>query len=72
MIPTKQTLHNLIDMIDTSEINVLYHLLMKFVPEDSPLPDELEAISKAEKEMRNGQFYRHEEIDWDNLDTMDI
>ena len=72
MIPTKQTLHNLIDMIDTSEINVLYHLLMKFVPEDSPLPDELEAISKAEKEMRNGQFYRHEEIDWDNLDTMSI
>lgn len=72
MIPTKQTLHNLIEMIDASEINVLYHLLMKFVPEDSPLPDELEAISRAEKEMERGQYYKHEDIDWDNLDKMDI
>lgn len=72
MSPTKQTLHNLIDMIDTAEINVLYHLLMKFVPEDTPMPDELEAISKAEEEMRNGQYYHHEDIDWDNLDDMDI
>lgn len=69
---TKQTLHNLIEMIDASEINVLYHLLMKFVPEDSPLPDELEAISRAEKEMERGQYYKHEDIDWDNLDKMDI
>ena len=65
MSPTKQTLHNLIDLVSPSDVNVLFHLLMKFVPEDDPTDDEIEAIEAAKKEIAAGEYVRHEDIDWD-------
>ena len=65
MSPTKQTLHNLIDLVNPSDVNVLFHLLMKFVPEDDPTDDEIEAIEAAKKEIAAGEYVRHEDIDWD-------
>ena len=41
MSPTKQTLHNLIDVIDFSEVDIVYRLLLKFIPEDIPAQDEI-------------------------------
>lgn len=65
MSPTKQTLHNLIDLVNPSDVNVLFHLLMKFVPEDDPTDDEIKAIEAAKKEIAAGEYVRHEDVDWD-------
>ena len=60
MSPTKQTLHNLIDMVSVSDVNTLFHLLMKFVPEDEPLKDEKEIFNNSDDE----KHINHNEIDW--------
>lgn len=35
---------------------------MKFIPSDSPLPDEIEAIKKGEEDYKNGDILTHEEV----------
>lgn len=62
---SKETLHGLVDMIDDKEVDLVYRLLLKFVPEVEPLPDELEALEKGKKEIASGEFVRHEDINWD-------
>ena len=39
--------------------NIIY-----FVPEDTPLPDEIEAIKNADEEINNTNLVSHEEINW--------
>lgn len=54
---SKEVLKDLIDKI--------YQILIKFVPEDQPLSDEIEAISKGKKELENGEVKKLEDIQWD-------
>jgi|GEM_PF-4552529 hypothetical protein len=49
--------------------NVMYSLLLKFVPEDMPEADEIESIETAKRE---NIYYNADDIDWDNLDKMDL
>ena len=35
------------------------------IEEDDPTPDEIAAIMKARTEIAQGEFVRHEDIDWD-------
>ncbi len=65
MSPTRQTLHSLVDLVDNNEIDIIYRILMKFVPEDEATPDEIEAMKVAEIELANGETVRHEDINWD-------
>lgn len=37
-------LKGLIDLIDESDIDMIFKVLVRFVPEEAPLPDEIEAI----------------------------
>lgn len=69
---TKESIHALIDIIDSNEYNILYQLLMKFVPEDLPKADEIESIEKSIIDAENGDIYSEDEIDWDNLDDMNL
>lgn len=62
---SKETLHGLVDMIDENEVDFVYRLLLKFVPEAEPLPDELEALERGRNEIASGEFVRHEDINWD-------
>lgn len=64
MSPTRQTLHTLIDIVDTNEIGILYQLLLKFVPEDTATADEVIAINIAEQQLANGEIVSHNDIDW--------
>lgn len=64
MSPTKQTLHHLIDIVDNNEIGILYQLLLKFVPDDVAMADEVEAMNIAEKQFTNGEIVGHNSIDW--------
>ena len=44
---SREAIKNLVDMIPEKDIDTIYKVLIRFVPEDEPLPDELEAIREA-------------------------
>lgn len=43
-------------------IDLLYALVLKFIPSDNPLPDEIEAIKQGEEDYKNGDIFSHEEV----------
>ena len=43
-------------------IDLLYALVLKFIPSDNPLPDEIEAIRQGEEDYKNGDIFSHEEV----------
>ncbi|MDO5398865.1 MAG: hypothetical protein Q4G33_13145 [bacterium] len=63
----KAVLHNLIDLLNESDTDVIYKILIKFIPETEPLPDEIKAIERAEKEIANGDVSDFDSIDWGTL-----
>ena len=60
----RETLKGLIDMIDESDIETVFQVLIRFVPEDEALPDEIEAIERANKSILEEGTVSHECIDW--------
>jgi len=64
MTATRQQLRDIIDVVDSNELGVLYQVLIKFIPETLPMPDEIEAIRIGREEIRRGETIRHDEIDW--------
>ena len=71
MSPTRQTLHNLVDSVNVDEINLIYQILMKFIPEVTPEQDEIEVTRDYEKKKADGtlELINHNDIDWDNLEN---
>ncbi|MDR1158676.1 MAG: hypothetical protein LBK75_10325 [Oscillospiraceae bacterium] len=61
---SREQLHDLINIVDASEFDVLYHVLSKFIPEDTPTSNEIEAIEIGREAFRQGDCVRHEDIDW--------
>ena len=64
MTVTRQQLRDIIDVVDPKELNVLYQVLIKFIPETVPLPDEIEAIQLGRDEICREETVTHDEIDW--------
>ena len=64
MNATRQQLRDIIDIVDSKELGVLYQVLIKFIPEDAPMSDEIEAIRFGREEIRRGETVNHDEIDW--------
>ena len=62
---TKEILKNLIDLIDEKNVDEIYQLLIKFIPEDQPFPDEIEAISRGKREVKAGEVEKLEDIQWE-------
>ena len=62
---SKDTLKGLIDMIDEKDVETIFQVLIRFVPEDVPTPDEIEAIEKANKSIEEEGTIPHDAIDWD-------
>ena len=60
---SRETIKNLIDMIDEKDIDTIYKVILKFIPEVSPDPDEIEAIAEAKAD--RGATILHEDIHWD-------
>lgn len=50
------------DKVPSNELELLYQLILKFVPADHPEPDEIEALKETERET---EFISHNAIDWD-------
>ena len=62
---SKETLKGLIDLIDDADMETIFRVLVRFVPEDKPLPDEVESIGKANKSIAENGTILYDEIDWD-------
>ena len=61
----KEILKNLIDLVDEQDTDTLFRVLIRFVPEDLPLPDEIVAIAKANASIEENGTLSHEDIQWD-------
>lgn len=62
---SKDTLKDLIDIIDDSDIDTIFKVLIRFVPEDEPLPDEIAAIEQANRSISESGTISHSDINWD-------
>ena len=59
---SKDLLKNIIDLIPDEDIDTIYKVVVKFIPEDKPTPDEIKAIEEAKED--SGELIDHYNIDW--------
>lgn len=62
---SKETLKNLIELVPENDIAVLYKIIIKFIPEVEPEPDEIEALLDGRKDRAENGTISHEAINWD-------
>ena len=62
---TKEMLKGLIELVSEEDIETLYNVVVKFIPENVPLPDEIEAIERADKSIAKHGTVPHDAVDWD-------
>lgn len=62
---SKETLKNLIELVPESDIDTLYRVIVKFVPEATPDPDELAALLEGREDRKNNGTIPHNAINWD-------
>ncbi len=62
---SKETLKNLIELVPENDIDILYRVIVKFIPEEKPEPDEIEALLEGRKDRAENGTIPHEAIDWD-------
>ncbi len=48
--------------VPNNELELLYQLILKFIPSDFPEHDEIEALNEVQNET---EFIPHNAIDWD-------
>lgn len=61
---SKEILKTLIDLIDDSDTETIYNVLIRFIPEEKPLLDEIMAIERANISIAESGTIFHEDIDW--------
>ena len=62
---SKDLLKSLIELVPEEDIETIYKVIIKFIPEDCPLPEEGIAIEKANKSIAEHGTISHNEINWD-------
>lgn len=60
---SKEALKNIIDLVPDEDIETLYRVVIKFIPEDKPESDELAALEEARAD--NSELTPHDAIKWD-------
>ena len=60
----KAVLHNLIDMLNETDTETIYNILVRFVPGVKPYTDEVEAIEQAEIDITNGDVVDLASVNW--------
>ncbi len=60
---SRELLKNLIDYVPQQDVETIYRVIVKFIPEDVPEADEVESITHAMND-RNGTV-SHNLINWD-------
>lgn len=62
---SKEMLKNLIELVPEEDVEILYKVIIKFIPETVPEPDEIEAIREGRKDRAKNGTIPHEAINWD-------
>ena len=62
---SKEMLKGMIELVPDEDIETIYNVIVKFIPEDAPLPDEIEAIERADRSIAKNGTIPHEAINWD-------
>ena len=60
---SRETIKYLVDMIPEKDIETIYKVLIRFVPEAEPTSDELQAIAEAKAD--TSPTVPHEAVNWD-------
>ena len=61
--PTKKRLR--VELVPEEDVEVLYKVIVKFIPEAVPEPDEIEAILEGRKDRAKNGTVSHDAINWD-------
>ena len=61
---SREKLKNLIELVPEKDIDVLYKVIVKFVPETEPEPDEIQAILEGRKNRLENGTISHDDINW--------
>ena len=64
MSVTRETLRQLIDVVDAKDINIVYQILVRFTPEVVPFNDEVDAIRTADDSINQFGTVDYADIDW--------
>lgn len=77
MTSATQQIVDMLGMLPKEEQDFACEMLKKIVlawdPDFTKLtPDEAKRFEIGKRQLANGEFYRDSEIDWDNLDKMDL
>lgn len=62
---SKEMLKNLIELVPDEDVDVLYKVIIKFIPETIPEPDEIEAILDGRIDRAKNGIVPHDAINWD-------
>lgn len=62
---SRETLKNLIELVPDEDIDVLYKVVVKFIPEMEPEPDEIKALMEGRKDRKENGTIPHDAINWD-------
>lgn len=62
---SKEMLKGLIELVPEEDVETLYKIIIKFIPEVEPEPDEIDAITEGRKDREKNGTIPHEAIDWD-------
>ena len=62
---SKEMLKSLIELVPDEDIETLYKVVIKFIPEDEPLPAEIAAIARANRSIAEHGSISHDEMNWD-------
>lgn len=62
---SKEMLKNLIELVPDEDVDVLYKVIIKFIPETIPEPDEIEAILDGRIDRAKNGTVPHDAINWD-------
>lgn len=60
---SRETLKTLIELVPQKDIETIYNIIIKFIPEVPPELDEIEAIAEAKAD--TSKTIPHDEINWD-------
>ncbi len=60
---TREMICDLInDKVPSNELELLYQIILKFVPAELPALDEIEALEESKQET---EFIKHNAVNWD-------
>jgi len=65
MEAARETIHRLVDNISNDHLSIVRHILVGFIPEDNPYPDEVAVIARSEKSIAEFGTVDFDDIDWE-------